>query len=78
MVRTGLEQLQPSTQQEILRQPILGNYHLRSFIGTPWGLEPMSNFGIWQRNNTFILQDIWDLENGNWKSEVKIKRQTRS
>jgi hypothetical protein len=78
MVRTGLEQIQPRTQQEILRQPLFGNYHLRCFTGTPWGLEQMSNLGTWQRNNTFTIQDIWDPTAGDWKSEATIKRQTRS
>jgi hypothetical protein len=57
-VRTGLEQIQPTTQHEILRQPLFGNHFLRSFTGTPWGLEAMSTFCTWQRNNTFTIQDI--------------------
>lgn len=75
--RTGITQVEPSSLQEILRQPLFGNPWIQS-NGIPMGLEPGSRFSNWAAKGIRYIKHIWNNEENEWHSALELLRSTRS
>lgn len=78
-IQSAIEQQDPNTWLEILRQPILGNRFLPNEVGTQWGTEPRSNMKLWMEKHIKSLKDIAKEDGTAWKpfdEQPALRRRT--
>ena len=66
-LQSGLEQQDPTSWSEIVRQPLFGNRMLTNEVGVQWGTNPNTTMGWWPRRNLRSLQDIIRPDGHGWK-----------
>ena len=77
-IQSGLEQHDPTTWAEIVRQPLYGNRMLTSEVGQQWGTEATTTMSWWPSRNIRSIQDILRPDGLGWKSfEEQNLRRTR-
>ena len=67
-IQAGIEQQDPNTWSEIIRQPILGNRLLTNEVGTQWGTEPKFNMMLWMTKQIKSLKDMAKADGTEWKT----------
>lgn len=67
-VQAGLEQQDPQSWAEIIRQPLFGNRLLTNDMGIQWGTEPRSNLVRWLEKGIRSLQDIANPRGEGWRT----------
>jgi hypothetical protein len=75
-VRPGLTKNEPTTKDEILRQPIFGNPSILSASGTPLGVSGRSEGSAFAHAGCTRIRDLWNPESQSWKglSELGMSR----
>ncbi len=75
-VRPGLTKKEPTTKDEILRQPIFGNPSILSASGTPLGVSGRSEGSAFAHAGCTRIRDLWNPESQSWKglSELGMSR----
>ena len=75
-MQSGLEQQDPNTWTEIMRQPLYGNRMLTNEFGTQWGTEPISNMKWWAEKGFLTLKDIARFDGHGWRAyqELRLRR----
>ena len=78
-IQSGIEQQDPTTWAEIMRQPLYGNKLLTNELGIQWGTEPRSNMIWWPGKGLRTLKDIANREGRGWKAFQDLQgfRRTR-
>ena len=78
-IQSGMEQQDPTTWTEIMRQPLYGNRLLTNELGIQWGTEPRSNMLWWPGKGLRAIKDIIKREGQGWKDfqELPGLRRTR-
>ena len=78
-MQSGLEQQDPSSWAEIMRQPLYGNRMLTNELGVQWGTEPFSNMKWWAEKGFLTLKDIARIVGHGWRAfqELLKLRRTR-
>lgn len=66
-LQSGIEQQDPSSWDEIVRQPIFGNRMLTNEAGVQWGTESTTTMRWWPDRNIRSLQDIIKPDGHGWK-----------
>jgi hypothetical protein len=77
-IQSGLEQQDPSSWAEIMRQPLFGNRMLTNEVGVQWGTESRSNL---RRLADKGFQQLKDIVSGNgqgWRTFQELNRLRRS
>lgn len=77
-IQSGLEQQDPTTWSEIIRQPLFGNHLLTSEAGIQWGTEVRSNMRWWSERGFRQLKDIVKEDEQGWKSFTELLRLRRT
>ena len=67
-IQSGIEQQDPTTWAEIMRQPLYGNKLLTNELGIQWGTEPRSNMIWWPGKGLRTLKDTANGEGRGWKA----------
>ena len=67
LLQSRIEQQDPSSWDEIVRQPIFGNRMLTNEAGVQWGTESTTSMRWWPYRNIRSLQDIIRLDGHGWK-----------
>ena len=76
-IQSGLEQQDPTTWAEIMRQPLYGNRMLTSETGVQWGTEKISNMKWWAEKGFLNLKDIARSVSHGWRAFqelIKLRR----
>jgi exonuclease III len=77
-IQAGLEQQDPNSWSEIIRQPLYGNRMLTNEVGIQWGTEPRTTMLWWPQRNLRSLQDLIRPDGYGWKGfEESSLRRTR-
>ncbi|CAM6016855.1 unnamed protein product [Sphagnum balticum] len=71
-VRPGLTKTEPTTKDEILRQPLFGNPSILSARGTPLGVSGRSEGCAFAHSRCTRIRDLWNSESKNWKSLLEL------
>ena len=77
-IQSGLEQLDPISWAEIMRQPIYGNRFLTNELGIRWGTDNKTNMLRWAAHGYQSLQAIAKEEDKRWKTYNKLSRLRRT
>jgi hypothetical protein len=75
-IQSGIEQQDPITWTEIMRQPLYGNRLLTNALGIQWGTEPRSNMIWWPGKGLRTLKDIANRDGYGWKDfqDLRLRR----
>ena len=78
-IQSGLEQQDPTSWAEIMRQPLFGNRLLTNEQGVQWGTESNTTMSWWPGRNLRSLQNIIRPDGEGWKffEEQWTLRRTR-
>jgi hypothetical protein len=78
-LQSGLEQQDPVSWAEVIRQPLFGNRMLTNEVGLQWGTEATTTMSWWPGRNIRSLQDIIRPDGSGWKvfEELRTLRRTR-
>ena len=66
-LQSGLEQQDPTSWSQNVRQPVFGNRMLTNEIGVQWGTDPNTTMGWWPGRNLRSLQDMTRPDGHGWK-----------
>ena len=66
-LQSGLEQQDPLSWSEIMRQPLFENKMLTHTTGLQWGTEPKTTMSWWPSRNLRSMQDIIRADGSGWK-----------
>ena len=77
-IQSGLEQQDPTTWSEIMRQPIYGNRFLTSEDGIQWGTAPRSNMLWWAAKGYNMLKDLARHDGYGWRTFPELHRLHRT
>ena len=77
-IQSGLEQQDPTSWSEIVRQPLFGNRFLTNERGVQWGTELGSNMRWWSEKEVNTLQDIAKPDGYGWKTFEELRRLRRT
>ena len=77
-IQSGLEQQDPQSWSEIVRQPLFGNRFLTSEKGVQWGTKCRTNMRWWSEKNFRTLQDIAKPDGHGWRTFAELRRLHRS
>ena len=77
-IQAGLEQQDPQSWSEIVRQPLFGNRFLTSEKGVQWGTKFRTNMRWWSEKNFRTLQDIVKTDESGWRSFAELLRIRRT
>ena len=66
-IQSGIEQHDPTTWDEITRQPLFGNRFLTNEQGIQWGTETNTNLKIWAEKNIKTVKDLMKEDGNGWK-----------
>ena len=77
-VRIGIVKQEPVGIEEVLKQSICFNTDIKNDEGKVWGKTYQSMFKSWSNKGVTWVKDIQDLEKGNLKTALDIRRKTRS
>lgn len=67
IVQSGIEQQDPTTWDEIIRQPLFGNRLLTNEQGVQWGTGSRTNMKLWADRNIRAIRDIIKEDGIGWK-----------
>jgi hypothetical protein len=67
-MRTGLQKTEPTSQAELLRQPIFSNPLITHTADLPLGVSGLSEGRAIAKAGCTKVKDIWDRENREWLS----------
>ena len=67
LLQSRIEQQDPSSWDEIVRQPIFGNRMLTNEAGVQWGTESTTTMRWWPTRHIRSLQDIIRPDGHGWK-----------
>lgn len=77
-LQAGIEQQDPDSWAEIMRQPLFGNRMLTNEVGQQWGTQPTTTMSWWPGRNLRSLQDVIRPDGYGWKIfEEQTLRRTR-
>ena len=77
-IQSGLEQQDPTTWSEIMRQPLFGNMFLTNEEGVKWGTTPRSHMLWWAKKEYRSLQDIARHDGHGWRTFPELFRLRRT
>ena len=77
-IQSGLEQQDPNSWSEIMRQPLFGNRLLTNEVGIQWGTESRSNLRRLADKGFQALKDIAKGNGQGWKPFQDLNRLRRS
>lgn len=77
-IQSGLEQQDPSSWSEIVRQPLYGNRFLTNEVGVKWGTDPKTNMRWWSEREFRSLKDIMRPDGQGWKTFPELIRLRRT
>ena len=77
-IQSGIEQQDPQSWSEIIRQPIFGNRFLTNEKGVQWGTEVRSNMRWWSEKHVRTLQDISRPDGWGWSTFTELRRLRRT
>ena len=80
-IQPGLEQQDPSTWDEIIRQPLFGNRLLTNTQGIQWGTDAKTNLKFWAEKNIRTIKDILSEDGQGWRpftDHVSLRRSSTS
>jgi hypothetical protein len=63
----------PTSQAEVLGQPIFSNPLVSNIAAHPLGVNRISEGGAIAKVNCTKIKDLWDLEDRKWKSLPTLK-----
>lgn len=66
-IQSGLEQQDPTTWDEIIRQPLFGNRFLTSEQGVQWGTDAKTNLKFWAEKGIRAIKDLIQEDGNGWK-----------
>jgi hypothetical protein len=77
-VRLGLTKSDPTTTDEILRQPLFGNPSILSASDTPLSVSGLSEGCAFAHSECSRVKDLWSPENKDWRglSELGMSHHT--
>lgn len=76
-IQSGIEQQDPTTWDEIIRQPICGNKFLTNTQGIQWGTEPQTNMKFWAEKKIRTIKDLVKADGNGWipfAEQVSLRR----
>ena len=71
-MQSGLEQQDPHTWAEIMRQPLYGNRMLTNELGVQWGTEPISHMRWWAEKGFLTLKNIARNVGHGWRTYQEL------
>lgn len=74
----GLEQQDPTTWDEVIRQPLYGNRFLTNEQGLQWGTDPKTNLKYWAEKTIWTVKDIVQEDGNGWKPFADLEKLRRS
>jgi hypothetical protein len=77
-IQSGLEQHDPNSWGEIMRQPLFGNRLLTNEVGIQWGTESRSNLRRLADKGFQTLKDIAKQEGQGWRTVQELTGLRRS
>ena len=77
-IQSGLEQQDPMSWSEIMRQPIYGNRFLTNTEGVQWGTTPRSNMLWWAQKEYQTFKDIARPGGQGWSTFPELLRLRRA
>ena len=77
-IQSGLEQQDPTSWSEIMRQPLYGNRFLTNTEGIQWGTTPRSNMILWATKHYHSLKDIASPGGQGWSTFPELSRLQRA
>ena len=77
-LQAGLEQQDPNSWAEIIRQSLFGNRYLTNSLGTQWGTEPRTNLMRWAEKDYRALKDLAQDDGSGWRTFEELQRLRRS
>ena len=80
-IQSGLEQQDPTTCNEIARQPLFGNRFLTNEQGLQWGTESKTNLKFWADKNIQTIKDMVREDGQGWRpfaEHVSLRRSSTS
>ena len=66
-IQSGLEQQEPATWDEIIRQPLFGNRLLTNEQGIQWGTGSRTNMKLWMDKDIRAIKDIIREDGNGWR-----------
>jgi hypothetical protein len=66
-MQPGLEQQDPTSWDEITRQPLFGNRFLTDERGIQWGTGPQTKMKSWAERRIWSIKDIIQEDGNGWK-----------
>ena len=66
-MQTGIEQQDPTTWDEIIRQPLFGNRFLTDEQGMQWGTTPKTNLKFCAEKQITAIKDLVKEDGNGWK-----------
>lgn len=73
-IQSGLEQQDPTSWSEIMRQPLFGNRLLTNELGIQWGTESRSNLRRLADKGFTSLKDIARFDGHGWRTFPELLR----
>ena len=67
-IQSGIEQQDPTSWDEISRQPLCGNRFLTNDMGIQWGTELKSDFKFWLEKGVRTIKDIAREYGTGWRT----------
>ena len=77
-IQAGLEQQDPTTWDEITRQPIFGNRLLTNEQGVQWGTDSRTNMKLWLERDIKSVKDLLNDDGIGWKPFADLAGLRRS
>jgi hypothetical protein len=77
-VQTGLEQQDPSSWDEITRQPLFGNRLLTDEMGIQWGTGTKTTLKFWAERNIWTIRDLIKEDGQGWRPLPELVSLRRS
>jgi hypothetical protein len=72
-VKAGLAKIKPTSQVEVLRQPIFSKPLVTNYVGQPLGVNGLSEGRAITKAGCTRIKDLWDQEDKEWKSLSALK-----
>ena len=77
-IQSSIEQQDPSTWDEITRQPLFGNRFLTNEQGIQWGTEAKTNMKYWADQRIQTIKDIVQEDGRGWIPFAEQRKLRRS
>lgn len=77
-MQTGIEQQDPTTWDEIIRQPLFGNRFLTDEQGMQWGTTPKTNLKFCAEKQITAIKDLVKEDGNGWKPFAELINLRRS